>query len=120
MDRTTSPPAAANAITLLRALCEQCDSLGPSAGFNPVDEVAGLREWLRTESSEPSINTPGLALGVRDRNGTEVHVGDIIEFDSAEWGGERIVRVEFENGELSQNPSEIPEWCTVLKKWSQP
>lgn len=64
----------------------------------------------------------GLDTGLVDRNGSPVHLGDVLEFDAAEWGVSpgSIFRLEFRDGELTCIGSigDIAEWCTVIKKWN--
>lgn len=79
-------------------------------------EVAELRTRLTTGI--------GLPLGVKDRNGNPVHVGDTLAFDGREWGtaDDYIYTVEFVRGEVqvAGTVSDIPSFCRVIKRWDAP
>lgn len=83
--------------------------------------------FLESQNSKPpapvliptSMNTIGLDTGIKDRNGNPVHLGDVLEFDEREWGGKHIFTIEFEEGELNTIPSDVSEWCTIVKKWNE-
>lgn len=55
-----------------------------------------------------------------DRNGDRVCIGDILGFDSDEWGSECVFEVGYSDGELDifGTPSDISEYCWIVKKWS--
>ena len=67
------------------------------------------------------MNTLGFWTGLRDRNGRKVHIGDTLEFDPAEWGGDNETVVKFENGELNVlgGVSAVAEWSVVIVGYNE-
>lgn len=62
---------------------------------------------------------PGTLTGLRDRLGMPIKVGDTLEFDPQEWGGECRFTITWEDGEL-QHPgstSDLTQFCTVVETW---
>lgn len=61
----------------------------------------------------------GMPLGIKDRNGVPIHVGDTLEFDKEEFGRECIFEMEWdkENCEPSHPGArgDLSEWCRVIK-----
>jgi len=66
------------------------------------------------------MGTIGFWTGLLDRDGQPVHIGDTLEFDLNEWGGDCVFVIGFDKGELTTNGtvSDISEWCRVIKKWN--
>jgi len=69
----------------------------------------------------------GLPLGVNDRNGNPVHVGDTLAFDGREWtrtcdAPDHIYTVEFRNGQVLVDGTvgDIRHYCRVVKRWDAP
>jgi len=61
------------------------------------------------------MNTLGFWTGLHDRNGRKVHIGDTLEFDPKEWGGDNETVVQFIDGELNVlgGVSAVAEWSVV-------
>jgi len=61
----------------------------------------------------------GMPLGLKDRHGDDVHIGDTLRFDETEWGGPHTFTVEMEDGEInvSGTVQDISEWCEILTKF---
>ena len=68
-----------------------------------------------------TMNTVGLWTGLLDRNGRKVHIGDTIEFDPDEWGGDNETIVQFEDGELNVlgGISGVTDWSVVTKGYNE-
>jgi hypothetical protein len=64
-----------------------------------------------------------MLIGVCDREGTPIRIGDTLEFDEREWGGpdNRFV-VEWQPGRLLHNGSlsDLTEWCRVVERATAP
>lgn len=59
-------------------------------------------------------------IGINDRHGDPVHVGDTLRFDEEEWGGsDSTFKVELVDGEIVGKgvASEWNEWCEILTKF---
>jgi len=67
------------------------------------------------------MNTFGFWTGLCDRNGRRVHIGDTLEFDPTEWGGDNETIVQFEDGELNVlgGISAVAEWSVVTKGYNE-
>jgi hypothetical protein len=70
------------------------------------------------------IGEKGQWTGLRDRHGTPVYVGDVLQFDPEEWGSDDAVfevKWDTENCELDilGVPADIPLWCTVVRHYSE-
>lgn len=60
----------------------------------------------------------GLYIGINDKEGTPVHIGDTLEFDADEYGAECVFVIELKGGQI-QHPgatSDIPNWCRVIRR----
>lgn len=61
----------------------------------------------------PTTKAPwlGMSIGVNDRTGKPIHIGDLLHFDPAEWGSESMYFcVEFRQGEA------LPGCCRVDRR----
>lgn len=64
----------------------------------------------------------GMPLGISDREGNPVHVGDTLRFDEREWGEPYRFTLNFARGEVDYpggGAVSISEWCTIIKKWDE-
>jgi len=61
----------------------------------------------------------GVPLGVHDRNGNQVHIGDTLRFDEKEWGEPMAFVVELRRGEIHHPgaTSDLSEYCEIIKRW---
>ena len=62
----------------------------------------------------------GLWIGICDKDGNKIHIGDTLEFDEREYGCECIFTLTLEKGEF-QHPgamSDLSIWCKVIKPYS--
>lgn len=69
----------------------------------------------------------GLPLGVNDRDGNPVHVGDTLAFDGREWtrtygAPDHIYTVEYSGGQVLVDGTigDIRHYCRVVKRWDAP
>lgn len=62
----------------------------------------------------------GVPIGLLDRHGNPVHIGDKLRFDAREWGGsDNEFTVELEGGEILINgaPNDIEGWCEIIEPY---
>lgn len=57
-----------------------------------------------------------IPIGVSDRNGVPIHVGDRLVFDATEWGSPHVFKIELDRGQLLHDgaPGDLSEWCEVI------
>lgn len=72
----------------------------------------------------PSDMRPaGVPIGLNDKHGNPVHIGDTLRFDPQVWGNDTNNKfvVELADGEIQTNgvPSDIPNWCEIIKRWNE-
>lgn len=73
------------------------------------------------QKREDYMGKVGLFTGLQDCNGADIHIGDTLEFNRREWGGDNnTFVVEFYAGELHilGSVEDLSNWCTVIKKWN--
>lgn len=82
--------------------CEHCGRLYPLA--NLASDAAGV------------------PIGVKDRKGNPIHIGDELRFDAMEWGEPMAFIVVLEEGEIRHpgSTSDLTEWCEVIRRWDAP
>lgn len=60
---------------------------------------------------------------VTDKHGSPVHIGDTLSFDAKEWGGKHVFVLGWDEEECELDigfpPSDITEWCEVVKRWDE-
>lgn len=74
----------------------------------------------------------GVTIGVNDRDGNPVHIGDTLEFDAKEWRRGMTFEsgvintpprsvVELVKGEIVCNGGvgSISDWCRIVKRWDE-
>jgi len=90
-----------------------------------VDALIAERDELRARLATGI----GLPLGVNDRDGNPVHVGDTLAFNGEAWwrghDGDRpdhIYTVTLDCGEICVDGTvgDIPHYCRVVKRWDAP
>jgi hypothetical protein len=63
--------------------------------------------------------TRGMPIGINDRDGVQICVGDVLEFDEREWGNSSTrFLIEIRDGQIVGNgtPSDWKNWCRVIHK----
>ena len=61
----------------------------------------------------------GVPIGVSDRDGNPIHIGDKLRFDGREWGGPMEFVVALAWGQI-QHPgatSDLSNWCEIIESW---
>lgn len=58
----------------------------------------------------------GVHIGVNDRRGRPIKIGDVLKFDPLEWGGRMTFQVVLEDGEISHPGTtlDLSTWCTII------
>jgi hypothetical protein len=83
-------------------------------------------EWWRAnaEAFADHIGTPiapalGAPIGLRDRLGQPIHIGDTLSFDETVWGGPCTFTIDLEDGEVQMNggPSDMDQHCEIVREW---
>lgn len=70
-----------------------------------------------TVHAPPGGSFDGMWIGVNDRHGRRIHLGDTLRFDPQEWGGH--IDCEFvialQEGEIVHpgSPGDLTQWCEV-------
>lgn len=62
----------------------------------------------------------GVPIGLNDCKGNPVHIGDTLTFDETEYGGKLdpyVVLIEAGQVQLAGAPSDVPQWCEIVKPW---
>ena len=61
----------------------------------------------------------GMRIGVLDRDGTPVRIGDTLSFDGREWGSDKdhefVVRFEGGGILVDGTVGDIPIWCRIVR-----
>ena len=69
-----------------------------------------------------SLAGVGVPIGLTDRNGKPIHIGDTLEFDAEEWGsGNNVFTIVIANGEIEMlgGPSDMGSWCKIIRSWDE-
>lgn len=64
----------------------------------------------------------GVPIDANDKHGNPIHIGDTLSFDEDEWGDKfepYVVRIENAEIQLFGSPSDLPQFCEVVKRWDQ-
>lgn len=76
-----------------------------------------------SNSPRPDISPVGVPIGLEDKHGNPVHIGDTLRFDPHAWGNSTNNEfvVTLQEGEIRLNgvPSDIPEWCEIIHPWDE-
>ena len=62
----------------------------------------------------------GVPIGVCDRNGNPLHIGDTLKFDAREWGDDHCVfEIRLEKGQIVHpgTTSDLSNWCDLVRRW---
>lgn len=64
------------------------------------------------------INAIKIPIGVNDRDGVPIYIGDTLEFDEAEFGSRCIFTITMKDGciEHPGTTTDLTNWCRVLKR----
>jgi hypothetical protein len=64
----------------------------------------------------------GIPIGVNDKHGKPIHIGDTLRFDEKEWGAPRTFTITLDKGEILGDgaPSDWPEFCEIIRKYDAP
>lgn len=93
------------------------------ANYNLCCDYGGRIRWLENRVNVLSrrlATGEGVPIGLLDRHGNPVHIGDKLRFDEREWGNaDNEFTIELECGEILINgaPSDIPEWCEIIESF---
>lgn len=99
-----------------RAIDERCTEIFLLARDGHLNNMNGGK------GPEPR-NPTGTPIGLNDKHGNPVHIGDTLRFDPYEWGNSTNNEfvVTLVEGEIQMNggPSDIPSWCEIIKRWNE-
>ncbi len=62
----------------------------------------------------------GVQIGLNDRLGNPIHIGDTLSFDEREWGAPDCeFTVTLERGQIHYcgGPSDLPQFCEIIRRW---
>jgi hypothetical protein len=101
---------------------------GEAEAIATLAEEAGLQWDPEEEEPEMFLAPPGnttafgTPLGIRDVNGSEIHVGDVLSFAEEEWGRPMHFQPYIEGGHIVYPgvPADWPSFCRVIKAWGDP
>lgn len=63
----------------------------------------------------------GMPIGINDRKGNPIHIGDALSFDADEWGEPMEFTVRLEHGQI-QHPGatdDLSAFCEIVCPWNQ-
>lgn len=68
--------------------------------------------------SEEQARGFGTHIGINDRLGRPIRIGDVLEFDAKEWGSPLTFQVTLKDGEISHpgTTRDLSEWCTIVSR----
>ena len=90
-----------------------------------IDELVDERTRLRKEIERlQSIvdNLPhGVPIGVNDRHGNPIHIGDTLKFCGEEWDGPMKFVVSLAWGQIDHPgaTSDLSNWCEIIESWNE-
>lgn len=66
-----------------------------------------------------SISGLGVPIGVNDRNGKPIHIGDRLRFDEQEWGAPKEFIIELRDGQIHHpgGTGDLSSWCEIIEPW---
>ncbi len=86
--------------------------------------MLGNPKTPEVESSDSTVCCPVVGAGVpidaNDKHGNPIHIGDTLTFDEDEWGGKfkpYVVKIENAEIQLFGSPSDLSQFCEVVKRW---
>lgn len=58
----------------------------------------------------------GVYIGVNDRAGRPIRIGDVLRFDEKQWGAPMTFQVELREGMIMHpgSTSDLEQWCTII------
>ena len=73
-------------------------------------------------SETPELRGFGVHIGVNDRRGRPIKIGDVLSFDPREWGGLMTFQIQLKDGEISHpgTTRDLSEWCTIIPHCCEP
>ena len=79
-----------------------------------IDDAAQVANALNKRAE-------GVPIGVDDRTGRPIHIGDLLEFDEKEYGAECRFTMRLRHGTLEHpGPTgDLSQWCTIIRGWDE-
>jgi len=112
--------------TPLSSTAAETDNNGDQAGEENAAEKERLMDKSQdNDDSGSSACYPvgyGTPIDLNDKHGNPVHVGDTLMFDEDEWGSKfkpYVVKIEKGEIQLYGSPSDVPQFCEIVKRWDQ-
>lgn len=61
----------------------------------------------------------GVAIGLVDRHGVPIHIGDTLRFDEREFGEPHTFTITLERGEIEMSgaPDDMDQYCEVITRF---
>jgi len=93
--------------------------IGEWSDDHPLNRNATAAAELKRLFDKPK-DSRGVPIGVCDRNGNPLHIGDGLEFDAQEWGeGGCVFIIRLDKGQIVHPgaTSDLSNWCDLVRGW---